>query len=504
MAKMAIGHDDNGPFIKITSDEFDPRTEPDENYSNFRFNSRYAQVGYFDETRTALYSSGQNTANYQTISGASVGVALSSNGIPIGPLGPFVSSGWNTTSLNSTAILYGMSRYRVHVSGYVFDQGVAPNGKAAYDYPTIADYYLQGSGGWNYPNFWRSVNYTNGGGNEWGSVAYLEMTRRIENPSGYGGYPTGPSSGWVVRPSLLAGLNGFNVKFIITPLPASDSPIQFAEGSPETGQRVISIDNSSIKVARKGFDTRTASDDQLIIGGSTARMPVYMARRLSLSIGQTVNIPLRSWVPGNSVVLMQWNIHGQARRLPSIWVGSTASGTQLEIRWRIANGVLTIQNLAPFSYDVVFLVTSQVQSDPLGGPAIREGIQDGEKYISIVQGNGLIGADSRSSYLAIIKQGTLYGSSGTVTFPNQGYIPFVWYSYCFLRNGFDTFLGPRYITNRYNQVDCISNSATITNTTVSFQSFATNPYLIASPKPYTTVAKYFRYYIFAIPDVQSS
>lgn len=507
MAKMAIGYDDDGPFLKITGDAFDPRSEPDENYASFRFNSRYAEIGYFDETRIASYSNSNNSANYQSENGGGIGVALSPLGIPVGALGAAATGGFNTTSNQYVFVSYGIFHYRFH-DGIVLNHKYNSNGKTAYDYPTIADYYLT-SGGWNYPNFWRSVNYTSGGGNEWGSIAYVEMIRRIENPQQYYNGVTGPMSSWTVRPTLLGGLSGFNVKFVITPLPADNSPLPFAEATQVEGHRVISIDETAIKIARKGFDVRTATDDQLIIGGSSARMPVYVARRVSIANGQTINITLPSLVPTNAVVLMQWNIQGQARRLPSIWVGSTASGVQYEIRWKISGGVLTIQNLAPFSYDLVFMVTSTVLTDPQGGPAIRQGVDGGEKFISIVQADGTIGADSRSSYLPIIKTGVANANANgageaIVNFPDQGYIPFVWYSYHFLRNGYDAFMGPRYLTNRYNQQDCISNTATITSSKVKFESYAASPYLLGSTKPYSTVAKYFRYYVFAIPDVQSS
>lgn len=461
MAKMVIGHDDDGPFLKITSDAFDPSDESDENYGNFRFNSRHAQMGYFDTIVT------------------------------------------DTTPTNVSSTEYDQSIFQ------------APISLTYYNYPSMCDYYLT-NGGWNYPNWWRSINRTSGGGNEWGSVASFDVTPRTTGLVG---------KYWWVR-STQGFLSGYQCKYIISPLPADNSPLPFAEVTPTTGQRVLSIDESAIKIARRGYDVRTASDSQLIVGGTQNRMPVYMARRTAIFTGQTLTIPLPSWVPSNAVVLMQWNIQGQARRLPSIWVGSTSSGEKFELRWRIDGSTLTIQNLAPYNYDVVFMVVSNTVTDPQGGPAIREGISAGEKYLRIVQADGKVAADSRWSYAPIIKTGFAENFSGSgalftasTTFPDQGYIPFVWY--CFTYRRVRTFastgntyvttnhIGPRWITNRYNQQDYKTNSATISRTSVVFRTYCGSAYDLYFSKNVTGITNvdtplYFRYYIFAIPDVQSS
>ena len=456
MARLSIGNDAGGPYLKMTSDAYDPATEPDGNYSNFRFNSHHAEIGYFDE----ILVDG-SPSNYSSTSGE-------------------------------------FSSFRVAIS-------------ASYSYPSIYDFYLTDGGGWNYPQWWRSINTTFGqaGGNEWGSVAYAELpinypvpTRQVLSTQGY--------------------LNGYTCKFIISDLPVdATTPLPFAEATQVPGQQLFDVTSSNIRLARKGYDTRTADADHLIIGGNAKTMPVYMSRRVNISASQLLSIPLPSWVPANAIVLMQWNVIGQARRLPSIWVGGSGTGEQKEIRWKITGGNLVIQNLAPYSYNVVFFVVSQQVSDPLGGPAFREGTQDGEKFIRIVQGNGVVAADTRWSYMPIIKSGVLPFGGGqysvSTTFPNQGYIPFVWYSYCYRDvltiNGsvqqYDRYIGPRHITNRYNVTDYLTNTATVYSSSVIFQNTSYSGYLLGklrdtlAGRTSVSIPLFIRYYVFAVPDVQA-
>lgn len=517
MAKMAIGHDIEGPWLKMTSDAYDPATEPDTNYASFRFNSRYAEVGYFDEAKTIAGNSGHFDINGNS-------VAITSTGNPR-PTAPWVSYG--SSNMNFT-VTYGKSThyywyYNAAANFWGWRETSGQNGKTEYGYPTMADYYFTNASGWNYPNWWVSINSTIGGGNEWGSVASISSYYGSKDLTPYYFGTRGPRNSWTVSP-VVSPIGGYSCTILVTPLPVDDvTPPPFAEGTPASGKRVISIDNSAIKIARKGFDTRTATDSQLIIGGGTPRMPVYMARRITLTGSQTLNITLPDWVPTDAHLLMQWNVQGQPRQLPSIWVGSSSSGQKFEIRWRILNGVLSIQNLAPYTYDLLFFVTSSALVDPLGGPAIRQGIADGEKFISIVQDDGVIAADSRFSYLPIIKSGVVTtgtsGASVSINFPDQGYIPFVWYSFCYRYtkwyNGTithpaeDLHIGPRFFQNRYNKNDFRSNTARITSSSIVFSHWCSSFYegsnLRNTGQFYDlAIPKYFRYYIFAIPDVQAN
>lgn len=521
MAKVAFGSDEDGPWLKVTDDAFDPRTEDDANYNNFRFNSKYADLGYIDQIWGATFGGGNPYAGYSDWDYADGSSATGTyNGYPY-------QNGLYVIYRNNyrLSFYFGGVRYRPYA--YLAGVWTGYNSEPPLGSPVVLDYYLTISG-WNYQNYWVSVNRTwlGGGGNEWSSVAYFETAAGEETVAPYnndGSIPGDTYEGSVntvrsVQDTSNDGysLSGTDLTLFFTNLPADDTtPVPWEEDEPEEGQRVISVDDTGLKIARRGFDVRTASDEQLIVGGSTLPFPIYLSRRIQIDAGQTVEIELPSWVPASGLhVLMQWNRVGYARRLPSLYVGSTSTGTRYEISWQIVSGVLYVRNQAPYDYDVLFFLVGKEPPTEAETSVIVEGTEDGESYVRLMQDAGVVAVDSRWSYAPIVQMGVVDMTTGTTAFsdggagikkeiaiPDLGYSPFVLSAYSFLRDGALVTIGPRLCQNRYNAHDYMTNVVEIGTDLLTFKCWPASSYWLMETHSYTVSAQYFRYYVLAVPDV---
>lgn len=302
-------------------------------------------------------------------------------------------------------------------------------------------------------------------------------------------------------------------------------------GTFSSGQRILDLtEDNGLRLAKSGFDVRTATGDQLLLGGIEQAMPIYLSDRLTVPASTTLTYTLPSYVPANAVVMMQYNKVGESRNIPSLLQSVISTGTRIyEIGWKIDSGTLYIQNHQTSDYEVIFFVTSNLRPTVTPGEIIREGTG----YVQICRPNGDVEIDSRWSYAPLIAHGfaeldtTNIGefayvpSSVTVSIPTVGYNPFVLYCHKTIYHGsagsYPVYMGPRFahiedqpgyeVSGQLQ--DNYSNNCVVTDGSITFTTHCTSPFATpttlrdgGSP-PFSNYYQSlgFQYYVFAVPDV---
>ncbi|MCK8779095.1 hypothetical protein M0654_03755 [Rhizobium sp. NTR19] len=271
MTRTLIGLDSTGvTCVKITKGSINPFTEPDTNYGSFLYNSKWFKDIKINNvyklptpSGTAYYPSGRNASNYNYA---------------------------HYTDFNSWETIYRRGYFSSEYTFPAFDlkskrrsdgrfveisrrrfQGTSYNGnEAAYNRSDIPGIWYENLAGWGNPgttiyNFFGAV----------GNALVLQ-----------GSYQN----------------SGYDRHVVLWELPANNVAIKdSATKTPSPGQRVVQIDKDSCKVAKPGYDVRTATPTQLAMDSSRRPASVIKTGDVALAAGAVTEVPLGFAVGPNTV-----------------------------------------------------------------------------------------------------------------------------------------------------------------------------------------------------------
>jgi len=411
-----------GPVLKVLADVSDfsgdhenPNFPPDDAFDKWRFNSKRADLTPIRSVFECPYG----WANYLNNTFALPG------------------SGIRTLGTSGGATVY-----------------LPMTGVTAWNHTPVFDFFLRHDNGWNYPNHWSGDSPSHGADNNWGTnfnptISFSTQPTDPANPLAHGAWPPYRTIGVSAEFTPWASTHYMNfVLFDIhgmtttSPDQGVNAPNVYAEanlpwatgGVPVEGQVFSQLDNNGFRVARPGYDANSATENQMIIGG-TPRPLLYFTKRVTLAPGEQGVYPLPPETPSDAICLMQWhNSGGSQRFLPSIWVGNRTTTSVFEAAWKIENGNLHVANIRQATTEYLLIVMGRsAHPSASNDPVVTSIDSNGKKYIRFNK-DGYVTLDTRYGYLPIIKTGTI-PLSGTVTspaasvasvsFPQQSYIPFV-------------------------------------------------------------------------------
>lgn len=152
--------------------------------------------------------------------------------------------------------------------------------------------------------------------------------------------------------------------FYQLPLPINDDPYPAVTGTPTADKKILSIKPGEFKMAKPGFDTDTATADQLIInsdaaiGGSPLRL--IKCGSFTVAAGATQTIELGFELDPCAFVDYQAQKTGDDLYIPPL---TTTETDEFNVAYKISGTQLLFQNTSTLSLDVRYFVMSE---DTLG------------------------------------------------------------------------------------------------------------------------------------------
>jgi hypothetical protein len=261
MTRTLIGFDSLGiPCVKVTKGTINPRTEPDANVGSFYYNSKWAKdvklVGMTNTPYTGgnyYIPSGSTSSNYQksTYVPASGAMIVAMRNTFFGSALPYSLPLWDM-KVRKNADNHYVEQYRSRRQGSEDPSGREPG------------YYTTWDRG-------RSAWWANRGDDP--EFPY----RAMGNGLFYYANMYGENNADQVTPEI-----------VVWRLPGNNVAIQNgSSGSPSAGQRVVEITENFCRVAKPGFDTRTATATQLAFDSSGRPLAAIKSGDISLPIGTT-------------------------------------------------------------------------------------------------------------------------------------------------------------------------------------------------------------------------
>lgn len=263
MTRMLIGTDSTGAAcIKITKGNINPVTEPDANAASFLYNSKVAADVKLAATDSTNYQSGNRYfpagSNANTYKKAS---------LEYGPSGSGATYIGVRNSYFGDDLMYSLP---------VFDIKIRLKSNNRYIEQLRTRYEGSDSGLGQEPYYIESSDV--------GISAWFENTPSeggnnpgIGNGVSYAGFvPRGPSSDEIEK------------ELIVWRLPADNTPIM--DGTPKapaSGQRSVEITKDFCRVAKPGYDTRSATRTQLAFDSSGRPLSVLAGDDIALPAGTT-------------------------------------------------------------------------------------------------------------------------------------------------------------------------------------------------------------------------
>jgi hypothetical protein len=262
MTKTFIGIDSVGvPCVKITKGEIDPFSEPDANKSSFLYNSKFTadvKIAGIDATpfapnATTFWPAGTNDANYQK------------KKLP-GSVGGFsyimVRNSYFGDALPYDLPVYDLKYKRLSDGRYVenfrvFSESAEDNTGREAGYRTMI--------GWMNNGWWLNDGQTFYGNPPLGKgIRYYTST--------FGAFDGG----------------SYEISLVVWRLPATDVPLLDSDVLPPVpGLRAVEITDEFCRVAKPGYDTRTATRTQLAFDSSGRPLSVIKAGDIALPSGLT-------------------------------------------------------------------------------------------------------------------------------------------------------------------------------------------------------------------------
>ncbi|MBP1844750.1 hypothetical protein J2046_003017 [Rhizobium petrolearium] len=418
MTKTFIGIDSVGvPCVKITKGTIDPRTEPDANKSSFFYNSKFAADVKITAIDTTPYS--PNADTYWPAGAGNSSYQKKKQAYPPGGFNyVMIRNSYFGEALPYDLPLYDLKYKRLSDGRYVenfrvFTQGGEDNAGREAGYRTMI--------GWLNNGWWLNDQQTFYGNPPLGKgIRYYNSTFNATDGASY------------------------DINLVVWRLPANNVPLIYSvTPSLVPGLRTVEITSEHCRVAKPGYDVRTATPTQLAFDSSGRPLAVIKAGDIALPSGITeieVGYPV-----DNSTIcdLLQYE-----NNVISYPVSGYFTDTRCEY-W-FAGTKLYINNLTA-ACRVRYLVLSNNQLGPTTGSNdvfrqfseggldvvqfLRPGAADPPNFADIV-------LDSRWPAIQILAEGyqavasqpnytppASYnpGQSFTVNFDGAGFFPFVKY-----------------------------------------------------------------------------
>jgi hypothetical protein len=262
MTQTLIGFDSLGvPCVKITKGEIDPITEPDANRSSFLYNSKFAddvKIVDIDSTpfspnSTTFWPAGTNNANYQKkkLPGSVAGFSYI-----------MIRNSYFGDALPYDLPVYDLKYQRLSDGRYVenfrvFTQGAEDGNGQEPGYRTMI--------GWMNNGWWLNDGQTF-----------------------YGNPPMGKGIRYYTNTFGALDGGSYEIKLVVWRLPATNVPLLDSDTpSPVPGLRGVEINSEFCRVAKPGFDTRTATATQMAFDSSGRPLAVIKAGDIALPSGLT-------------------------------------------------------------------------------------------------------------------------------------------------------------------------------------------------------------------------
>lgn len=414
MTQTLIGIDSTGvACVKITRDNLDPVTTPDNMGGAFLFNSKDAtqlQVSKVDITYDSDPTAtppGTNSSNFQK---------------------------WTYWATNNErrAYFYHPSffpgiEYDVPLTDFVVKEpysGWYIKGRQDYyDYSAQQQYTAVGYCRLHYPGArvgeagWR-INYE-------------------VNVNGDLGYQNGVSS----YPKLLHFLNVLSNRGNVSLIPNTYSDV-FVWNLPATNQplptplpQVPGLDairlDSGLKIAKPGYDVKNATDAQLVLSSGKRATKIIAADDITIPVGSSEYI-LKVPVPDKSICDIQFYVGNE------IYYPAPTYAAPVGARWRLLSDRIQFQNsgIACRARFLVVVNDNEVAQTVGTNNVLRQITVDGENVVQFLRPGASddpsfsdIIIDSRWPALRILKEGYITVGSGaqvySVDFDTEGYFPFI-------------------------------------------------------------------------------
>lgn len=426
MTRMHIGHDYTGtPSIKVTLGDFPAKTTPDEEREKFLYSTKW-------------------------------GSYCSPVSIDLAPCPPGTGSmAFDTVPPGATPVNWTRLQIRNYagsqINWYIYRNEHFPN--LQYELPLFWAAYKSISSGRFVQN--RNYNYRIGAengagvvGGFWLSSWYREARWRRNFTSNYAYYyfPSivpGGLIGYGCATSAQANDGGLGPwpdhlchKYLFPfNLPGNDAPLLDPVGPP-TGTRkmVVQINSEHCRVAKQGYDARTATPSQLVFDANIAQARVLAAGDGPVPVGTSFH-ELGVEVPPNTAALVFFYVGSTILypfdpREASVGAEYWFDGTRI----MFSNGFLACR--------VRYIVLSSDQTPPTSGSnrVFRKFSYNGERHFQLIRPGagdppafGDILVDTRWPVPQIIKQGyipvTTNGpATHAITYDGTGMFPLILYT----------------------------------------------------------------------------
>jgi hypothetical protein len=468
MVNTLIGLDYTGTAcIKMTKDGYEPDTTPDSTVGAFLYNSKWAadvKYSYFKSFprpgSLTYYPSGSGPSNYEFVSSG-------------GPTQVHVYRDVGNHPYNPYSLpLFEVKSTRTDNGQFVGE---------SYIYLGIRGYQERG------------VRLGTSGGMEPGWLNGASSS----NPT-FGN----PGSGVVTESTVnTSGFIGYSKRLSVWRLPGDEAPIQ--DGTPVApvpGQDSIIISNTSLKVAKPGYNVNTATPTQLSIDTGNTPTKIIAADDISIPSGTTV-YDCGFTLAANTVIDVHYYVGG------TIYYPAGLSGTPYGAEYYISGSSIVFVNSGPACRARFMVLADDGLSQTSGTNDVLRKFNDGTQNVIQFLKPGSssspslsdIALDSRWPCIQVLAEGVigLGGGAQTYTIPFNGAGTFPMVKYCTI-HGAGSYVN-RYAGTTFNfskrirqpisavtYIDKISTPypvtatgdctyCTLTSSSATFHSFVGNP-----------------------------
>ncbi|MGO4831986.1 hypothetical protein AB4144_06755 [Rhizobiaceae sp. 2RAB30] len=440
MTRLFIGWKSGvGGVVKIMANDADnPLTTPNTDWWKFKFNSETAAIGYSETVSpdgSQLLPSNGYTWNagvggadvyYYYPAGSTVSTAkwiamtreftgryyLFQNLFPnrLWPVShrtffPFVMQFTTSTTLTPYMERYTFRRqnYPSSSDSYVISTTATPADR-------ICNYW-NGSA-WS----WAVVDERDSNSVQTGTDAAASLVRSGQVGQAFEAIPfsNGPysnASPWTVNPRTFAAYT------VALPVNNVNYPT-VAPGTPVSGQKMVRIERTLVKMSKPGYNVDTATDDQCIFNSDKLPMKIMKTGVVNIAAGATLSIPMGRTLAGTTFVDYQ-----TSRVSTQAWVPPLPEDWSSEIwtQYRFSGTNLVLWNRAALAVWVRYIVMAQDDLAPSVGTAKILDANFGTGTITLRR-PGSAGTrfadtilDSDLTYMPIIANDYLGIGSSTVT-----------------------------------------------------------------------------------------
>jgi hypothetical protein len=410
--RTLIGIDGTGTAcVKIMADAaFDPVTTPDSDYSKFDFNSKDAGQFRYGGADIGAYNSG-----------------LGTNAAAYLPSGAGAS--------NYTKVNVGASGYNF----IIWTNGFFPQldyNLPVHDMKMVRDGWVQGA-------VVGSATYGLGGRCGQYSLYQAWEGGWLQGYTNTGSGPLATSKSYAVGTKAASStwpVDYGNRQLIVWNLPGDETALKDPPLTPVPGQMTVQISKDYCRVAKPGYDVRTATRTQLAFDSSNRPLKVIYANDIAVPSG-SMSLDMTPYLSGIAVsgelVVDISSYQGSALYYP---ISPITSNVDFGVRYAVSANTILLNNpyAACRARIIVFAIDASVAS--AGSNRVLKQFNDGTQDVVQFLRPGAadppnladVIVDSRWPTLRVIKEGTISLSSGNgvqyvVPFDSTGFFPIVKY-----------------------------------------------------------------------------